>query len=198
MTTPPGRPVPRRTARERRALIAFVAISMLIVAGLSLAAWKHWQRTHPGDFGAEPHHCELVTPETVHRLVPTSYGGREGRGSCSWSAPREESPTRAGIFLQSSVLTEDLAAEDLREERGKTLGWEKTSPEDVTAIGDEAFVRSRTENPERPAAAQVCFRLSNMVVRVTYTRADTDREAARAGAVDAAREAADHLRASVR
>nr|WSX48771.1 hypothetical protein OG409_07305 [Streptomyces sp. NBC_00974] len=61
-----------------------------------------------------------------------------------------------------------------------------------------AHRRFRTADPERPAVAQVCFRLSNVRVDLTYTRADSDREAARAGAVDAAREAADHLKASVR
>ncbi|MFD9302765.1 hypothetical protein ACFWCB_08760 [Streptomyces sp. NPDC060048] len=197
MTTPPGMPA-RRPFRERASLIALVVIGLLIVTGLSFVGWRHWQRNHPGDFTAEPRPCTLVSPQTVHRLVPTSYGGRGDADSCSWSAPREESPTRAGVFLQAFVLTEDLAVEDLREDRADTLGWEKTPPVDVTGIGDEAFVRFRSTGPERPAAAQVCFRLSNMVVSVTYTRADTDREAARAGAVDAAREASDHLKASVR
>ncbi|WP_328301898.1 hypothetical protein OG389_31290 [Streptomyces sp. NBC_00435] len=197
MTTPPGRPA-RRPPRERATLIALVLIAPLLAAGLALAAWKHWQRTHPGDFAAEPHSCELVSPQTVHRLVPTSYGGRDGDGSCSWSAPREEGPNRASVFLRAFVVTEELAAEDLREDRANTLGWEKTTPTEVTGIGDQAFVRFRSSAPERPVAAQVCFRLSNMVVNVTYTRADTDREAARAGALDAAREAADHLKASVR
>lgn len=36
------------------------------------------------------------------------------------------------------------------------------------------------------------------MVTLTYTRTDSDREAARAGAVDAAREAAEGLMASVR
>lgn len=197
VTTPPGRPA-RRPSRERAALIAFVLIAVFVVAGGGLVAWKHWQRSHPGEFTAGLHPCELVSPQTVHRLVPTSYGGREDHGSCSWSAPREESPKRAGVFLQSFVLTEDLAAEDLRKVRGEALGWEKTAPEDVPGIGDGAFVRFRATDPERPAVAQVCFRLSNARIDVTYTRADSDREAARAGAVDAAREAADHLKASVR
>ncbi|WP_405486966.1 hypothetical protein [Streptomyces sp. NBC_00096] len=197
MTTPPGRAAPRQF-RARATLIALVLIGLLLATGLSLVAWKHWQRNHPGDFTAAPHSCELLSPQTVHRLVPTSYGGRDGEGSCSWSAPREEGPNRAGVFLQAFVVTEELAAEDLREDRANTLGWEKTAPAEATGIGDEAFLRSRTTAPERPAAAQVCFRLSNMVVNVTYTRADTDREAARAGALDAAREAADHLGASVR
>lgn len=196
MTTPPGRPA-RRSFRERASLVAFLLIAVLIVAGLSLAGWKHWQRAHPGDFSAEPRSCGLVSAQTVHRLVPTSYGGREDRGSCSWPTPREEGPNRAGLLLRATVLTEDLAVEDLHEERANTLGWEKKAPADVGGIGEEAFVRLRAD-PERPAVAQVCFRLSNMVVHLTYTRADTDREAARAGAVDAAREAAENLRASVR
>ncbi|MGW6690198.1 hypothetical protein [Streptomyces sp. NPDC054961] len=197
MTTPPDGPA-RRPFRERAALIAFVLISVLVVAGCGLAAWKHWQRSHPGDFTADPHPCELVSPQTVHRLVPTSYGGRDDHGSCSWSAAREEGPKGGGVFLQSFVLTEKLALEDLREERETTSGWEKTTPAEIPGVGDEAFLRFRTADPERPAVAQVCFRLSNVRVDLTYTRADSDREAARAGAVEAAREAADLLRASVR
>ncbi|MBT2452253.1 hypothetical protein J7F03_35390 [Streptomyces sp. ISL-43] len=197
MTTPPGRPA-RRPFREWASLIALVVIGLLVITSLSFVGWKHWQRNHTGDFSAEPHSCELVTPQTIHRLVPTSHGGRDGKGSCSWSAPREEGPKRTGVFLQAFVVTEDLAVEELHEDRDNTLGWEKAPPADVTGIGDEAFIRFRTADPERPAVAQVCFRLSNMVVNITYTRADSDREAARAGAVDAAREAADHLRASVR
>ncbi|MFG2875398.1 hypothetical protein ACGFYU_10370 [Streptomyces sp. NPDC048337] len=48
--------------------------------------------------------------------------------------------------------------------------------------------------PGGAASAQVCFRRSNMVVWVAYARGDADRQAARAGAVDAAREAAARLR----
>ncbi|MGW6706422.1 hypothetical protein ACWGDE_16215 [Streptomyces sp. NPDC054956] len=197
MTTPPGRPA-RPTFRERASLVAFVLLGVVLVTGLSFAGWKHWQRTHPGDFTAEPHGCALVSPGTIHRLVPTSYGGREEKGSCSWSAPREEGAKRAGVFLQSFVLTEDLAAKSLREDRNDNMIWEKAAPEDVVGIGDEAFLRFRTSDPERPAVAQVCFRLSNMVVNVTYTRADTDRAAARSGALDSAREAAAYLKWSVR
>lgn len=197
MTTPPGRPA-RRPFRERASLIAFVLIAVLVVAGCGLAAWKHWQRSHPGDFTADPHPCELVSPQTIYRLVPTSYGGRDDHGSCSWAAAREEGPGRGGVFLQSFVLTENLALEGLRADRENTLGWEKAGPADLPGVGDEAFIRFRTADPERPAVAQVCFRLSNARIDITYTRADSDREAARAGAVDAAREAAEHLEASVR
>ncbi|MBT2472164.1 hypothetical protein J7E97_30985 [Streptomyces sp. ISL-66] len=197
MTTPPGGPA-RRPLRERVSLIALVLIALFIVAGCALAGWKHWQRSHPGDFTAGLRPCELVSPQTIHRLVPTSYGGRDDHGSCSWSAAREKGTERGGVFLQSFVLTEDLALDGLRDDRANTLGWEKTAPADLPGIGDEAFVRLRTADPERPAVAQVCFRLSNVRVDVTYTRADSDREAARAGAADAAREAADHLKASVR
>lgn len=199
VTTPPSSPEPR-PLRGRGTLVALILIMLFLVSGLGFALWKQWERSHPGDFTADPHYCELVSPQTVYRLVPTSYGGRLDKGSCSWSAPREKGSPRDGIFLQAGRLTEDLAVKHLREERGNLLGWEKNAPENVSGIGDEAFIRFRTPDPEgkHPAVAAVDFRLSNLVVTVTYTRPDTDREAARAGAIEAAREASDHLKASVR
>ncbi|MFE2283014.1 hypothetical protein ACFXDJ_02380 [Streptomyces sp. NPDC059443] len=199
MTTPPGRRPGRRPARLRLStLTSLLLMALIVVPSCGFLGWKYWQLEHPGDFTADPRPCELLSPQTVHRLTPTSYGGRLESGSCSWAAPRAEGPNRSGIFLRPSRVTESLAVKNLREERDDLLGWEETTPAVVTGVGDEAFIRFRTPDPARPATAQVCFRLSNLVVTLTYTRADSDREAARAGAVDAAREAAERLRASVR
>ncbi|WP_371618899.1 hypothetical protein [Streptomyces sp. NBC_00454] len=194
MTTPPGKPARLRPA----ALTSLLLMALVVLPICGFLGWKYWQLDREGDFTADPRPCALLSPETVHRLVPTSYGGRDESGSCSWSAPRAEGPNRGGIFLQPFRVTESLAVKDLREERENLLGWEQTTPAVVPGVGDEAFIRFRTPDPERRATAQVCFRLSNLMVILTYTRSDSDREAARAGAVDAAREAAALLRESVR
>ncbi|MBT2481516.1 hypothetical protein [Streptomyces sp. ISL-94] len=101
---------------------------------------------------------------------------------------------RSNVHLRPFRLTVDLAREDMREDRTDASGWEKDTVEDVPGIGDEAFLRFRKTVPGAPVSAQLCFRRSNMVVWLTYARSDDDRQAARAGAVDAAREAAARLR----
>ncbi|MFI8275648.1 hypothetical protein ACIGBH_12180 [Streptomyces sp. NPDC085929] len=192
MTTPPASPAPRPQV-PLAVIIAICAFALLLIPFAGLAAWKSWERAHPGEFTADPPFCELLTPETVHRLVPTSYGGRADAASCSWSAPREEGPNRAGVHLLASRLTEELAGKDLRKQRGDLPGWEKNTVADVPGVGEEAFVRYQAQQSGGRITAQVTFRRSNMVVAVAYTRTDGDREAARAGAVDAAREAAGRL-----
>ncbi|MFC9292608.1 hypothetical protein ACFTWH_09950 [Streptomyces sp. NPDC057011] len=172
-----------------------VALLLLVAAAAGFGAWRWWERAQAGEFTADPHSCELVTPETIHRLVPTALGGREDAGACTWSAPRVEGTYRSNVHLLPFRLTVDLAREDLRETRADETGWEKDTAEDVPGIGEEAFLRFRKAPPGGPASAQVCFRRSNMVVWVAYARADDDRRAARAGAIDAAREAASRLRA---
>lgn len=197
----PGPRPPRPLGRPATLLV--LGLAALTAAGFG--GWRAWERAHPGEFTADPRYCELLTPQTVHRLVPTSYGGRADASACNWSAPREEGPNRAGIHLFAVRLTEELARKDLREQRGDQLVWDKDSVADVPGVGDEAFIRFRSSPsssaPATPAAgitAQVAFRRSNMVVTVAYARPDGDREAARAGAVDAAREAAGRLAAAVR
>lgn len=188
MTTPadPARP-------SRRALVALAAL--LVVVFAALGAWRWWDRAREGDFRADPDFCRLVTPETIHRLVPEAYGGRADAASCSWAAPREKGTYRANVHLFASRLTVDLARKELREERtGGELGWEKDTQEDLSGVGDEAFLRFRPPTPGKAVTAQVVFRRSNMVISVAYARSDDDRRAARSGALDAAREAAARLR----
>lgn len=120
---------------------------LIVVPAGGFLGWKYWQLNHPGDFTADPRPCELLSPETVHRLVPASYGARAENGSCSWAAPREEGSNRAGIFLQPSRVTESLAVKDLREERENLMGWEQTTPAVVPGLADEAFIRFRTPDP---------------------------------------------------
>ncbi|MFD9724104.1 hypothetical protein [Streptomyces sp. NPDC059072] len=187
MTTPadPAKP-------SRRALVTLTAL--LVVACAAFGAWRWWDRAREGEFRADPDFCRLVTPETVHRLVPEAYGGRADAASCSWAAPREKGEYRAGVHLFASRLTVDLARKDIREQRTVgELGWEKDTQEDLSGLGDEAFLRFRPPTPGKAITAQVVFRRSNVVISLAYARGDDDRQAARAGAIDAAREAAARL-----
>ncbi|MFF8381039.1 hypothetical protein ACF07V_33450 [Streptomyces sp. NPDC015661] len=185
MTTP-ARP-------SRRGLIG--AALLIVVVTASIASWRWWDRAQDGEFSADPSFCTLVTPETIHRLVPEAYGGRKDVASCTWAAPREKGKYRAGVHLFASRLNVDLAHEDFRDLRAEDEpGWEKNTQEDLLGLGTEAFLRFRPPVPGKTITAQVVFRRSNMVISVAYTRSDDDRQAARAGAIDAAREAAALLR----
>ncbi|MGG8409007.1 hypothetical protein ACM614_21635 [Streptomyces sp. 12297] len=182
MTTPAPQP-------SRGALIAAIALIVMVLA--AFGAWRWWDRAQEGEFRADPHFCGLVTPETIHRLVPTAYGGREDVSSCTWAAPREKGKYRASVHLFASRLNVELARKDVREDRtGGELGWERSTQEDLLGIGDEAFLRFQPPEPGKHITAQVVFRRSNMVVSLSYARADDNRQAVRAGVVDAAREAA--------
>ncbi|HEY9372511.1 hypothetical protein [Streptomyces sp.] len=174
---------------SRRAFIALIASTVIALA--AFGAWRWWDRTQDGEFSADPSFCRLVTPETIHRLVPESYGGREDTASCTWSAPREKGKYRANVHLFASRLDVELAQKDMREQRGGgELGWEKGTQEDLIGLGDEAFLRFQPPTPGKNITAQVVFRRSNVVISLAYARSDDDRQAARAGAIDAAREAA--------
>ncbi|WP_369145167.1 hypothetical protein [Streptomyces sp. R44] len=178
---------------SRRAVIALIAL--IVMAFAAFGAWRWWDRAQDGDFSADPELCRLVTPGTIHRLVPEAYGGREDAASCTWSAPREKGKYRANVHLFASRLNVELARNDLREERADGgPGWEKDTQEDLIGLGDEAFLRFRPPTPGKNITAQVVFRRSNMVISLAYARSDDDRQAARAGAIDAAREAAGLLR----
>ncbi|WP_329625238.1 hypothetical protein OG357_36845 [Streptomyces sp. NBC_01255] len=99
--------------------------------------------------------------------------------------------TGANVHLFASRLNVELAEKDMREQRTDgELGWEKDTQEDLLGLGDEALLRFRPPVPGKNITAQVFFRRSNMVISVAYARSDDDRQAARAGAIDAAREAA--------
>lgn len=184
--TTPAKPA----APSRRALAA--AIALIVIPLAAFGAWRWWDRAQEGDFKADPQpYCRLVTPETIHRLVPESYGGREDVASCTWAAPREKGKYRANVHLFASRLDVELAQKDMREQRADSAPlWEKGTQEDVIGLGDEAFLRFRPPVPGKNITAQVVFRRSNMVISVAYARSDDDRHAARAGAIDAAREAA--------
>ncbi|MBT2404913.1 MULTISPECIES: hypothetical protein [unclassified Streptomyces] len=197
MTTLPEPPAPSRR-KMIAGLIALVLAAVVIVAGSALAMRKSWERSHPGDFKADPVYCELLTPETVHRLAPTSYGGRADTSSCTWAAPRAERPSGAGIHLLALRSNEKVSHAEVRRERTNLLGWEKDTVADVPGVGDEAFIRFSAPEGRAEIRAQVVFRRSNVVVYLSYKRADTDREAVRAGAIDAAREAAGRLKSATR
>ncbi|MCX5015037.1 hypothetical protein OG765_29315 [Streptomyces sp. NBC_00555] len=109
--------------------------------------------------------------------------------------PWEKGKYRAGVHLFASRLIVDLAREDMREMRANgELGWEKDTVEDLPDLGDVAFLRFRPPTPGTSITAQVTFRRSNLVVSLAYTRSDDDRQAARAGAIDAARDTLARLR----
>ncbi|MFB7592452.1 hypothetical protein [Streptomyces sp. NPDC056169] len=187
--------IPSSSAAPSR--LAFASVVALIVVTLAAFwAWRWWDGEQEGEFAADPRaYCGLVTPETIHRLVPEAYGGREDTASCTWAAPREKGKYRANVHLLASRLDVELAEEDMREQRTDgEPGWEKGTPEDLIGLGDEAFLRFRPPVPGKNITAQVVFRRSNMVISVAYARGDDDRQAARAGAIDAAREAASLLR----
>ncbi|MDV5147347.1 hypothetical protein R1T08_25025 [Streptomyces sp. SBC-4] len=193
MTIPPeaaGPVVPTRSAAPSRLVFA-AAIALIVVTLGAFWTWRWWEGEQEGEFKADPQFCELVTPETIHRLVPEAYGGREDVASCTWAAPREKGKYRANVHLFASRLNVELAEKDMREHAADgELGWEKGSQEDLLGIGDEAFLRFSPPVPGKNITAQVVFRRSNMVIYLAYARSDDDRQAARAGAVDAAREAA--------
>lgn len=184
---PPAKP-------SRLALAA--AIGLLVVPLAAFGAWRWWDGAQEGEFTADPQpFCRLVTPETIHRLVPESYGGREDVASCTWSAPREKGKYRANVHLFVSRLDVELAEKDMREQRADEGPlWEKGTKEDLLGLGDEAFLRFRPPVPGKTITAEVVFRRSNVVISVAYSRSDDDRQAARGGAVDAAREAVALLR----
>ncbi|MFF0428126.1 hypothetical protein ACFYUJ_27455 [Streptomyces sp. NPDC004520] len=161
----------------------------------TIASWRWWDRAREGELRADPNFCELVAPETIHRLVPDAYGGREDVASCTWAAPRKTGEYRAGVHRFASRLNVDLAREDFRDQRAEVEpGWEMNTQEDLLGVGEEAFLRFRPPTPGKTITAQVVFRRSNMVISIAYTRSDDDRQAARAGVIDAAREAATLLR----
>ncbi|MEU2240412.1 hypothetical protein ABZ572_13545 [Streptomyces sp. NPDC018338] len=188
-TTPTSAPAPPPAKLSRRAFVTWIALTVLVFS--AFGAWRWWDRAQDGEFRADPHFCGLVTPETIHRLVPEAYGGREDTASCTWAAPREKGKYRANVHLFASRLDVELAEKDMREQRaGGEPGWEKGTQEDLIGLGDEAFLRFRPPTPGKNITAQVVFRRSNMVISLAYARSDDDRQAARAGAVDAAREAA--------
>ncbi len=177
----------------RRPLIA--AVLLIVVVSASVTSWRWWERRQAGEFTRNPYYCELVAPETIHRLLPTAYGGREDLGSCTWAAPREKGVYRANVHLRASRLTVETARENYREQRsGKERGWEKGTQEDLPGLGEEAFLRFGPTDPGKNITAQVVFRRSNLLITITYARSDDDREAVRAGAIDAARDAVAHLR----
>lgn len=193
MTIPPeaaGPVVPTRSAAPSRLVFA-AAIALIVLTLTAFWAWRWWEGEQEGEFKADPRFCELVTPETIHRLVPEAHGGREDMASCTWAAPREKGKYRASVHLFASRLNVELAEKDMREQRTDgELGWEKDTQEDLLGLGDEAILRFRPPVPGENITAQVFFRRSNMVISVAYARSDDDRQAARAGAIDAAREAA--------
>lgn len=134
---------------SRRGLIGTVLLVAIVTA--AVLSWQWWDRSQEGEFSSDAKFCELVASETIHRLVPESYGGREDIASCTWAAPREKGKYRAGVHLFASRLIVDLAREDMREMRANgELGWEKDTVEDLPGRGDVAFLRFR---PRRPARA---------------------------------------------
>ncbi|MCX5392211.1 hypothetical protein [Streptomyces sp. NBC_00094] len=191
MTIPSEPVVPAQPAATSRLAFA-AAIALIVVTLAAFWTWRWWDGKQEGEFAADPKpFCSLVTPETIHRLVPESYGGREDVASCTWSAPREKGKYRANVHLFASRLNVELAEEDMREQRADgELGWEKGTQEDLLGLGDEAFLRFSPPVPGKNITAQVVFRRSNVMIYLAYARSDDDRAAARAGAVDAAREAA--------
>ncbi|MCX5613148.1 hypothetical protein OHB39_37300 [Streptomyces sp. NBC_00047] len=177
---------------SRRGLIGTVLLVAIVTA--AVLSWQWWDRSQEGEFSSDPKFCELVASETIHRLVPESYGGREDIASCTWAAPREKGKYRAGVHLFASRLIVDLAREDMREMRANDeLVWEKDTVEDLPDLGDVAFLRF-PPTLGTSITAQVTFRRSNLVVSLAYTRSDDDRQAARAGAIDAARDTVARLR----
>ncbi|MDV9190921.1 hypothetical protein R6L23_22355 [Streptomyces sp. SR27] len=54
--------------------LAFAAaIALIVVTLAAFWAWRWWEGEREGEFKADPQFCELVTPETIHRLVPEAY-----------------------------------------------------------------------------------------------------------------------------
>lgn len=168
---------------------------LIVVVSAAVTSWRWSERRQAVDFTRDPYFCGLVAPETIHRLLPTSYGGPEDIGSCTWAAPREKGLYRANVHLRASRLTVDLARENFREQRsGDELGWEKDTQEDLPGLGEEAFLRFKPPTPGKSITAQVVFRRSNMLITIAYARSDDDCQAARTGAIDAARDAVTQLR----
>ncbi|UUU44188.1 MULTISPECIES: hypothetical protein [unclassified Streptomyces] len=177
---------------SRRGLIGTVLLVAIVIA--AVLSWQWWDRSQEGEFSSDPKFCELVASETIHRLVPESYGGREDIASCTWAAPCEKGKYRAGVHLFASRLIVDLAREDMREMRANDeLGWEKDTVEDLRPRR-RGVPPLPAPTPGTSITAQVTFRRSNLVVSLAYTRSDDDRQAARAGAIDAARDTVARLR----
>lgn len=176
---------------SRQVLTAGAIFIVLVVA---VGSWRWWDQSRNGEFEADPSYCALVSPLTVHRLIPNLASEREDTVSCTWAAPREKRIPRANVHLLAlRMATVDTAQRDIsreRDEYGKF--WERGTLEALSGLGDEAFVRFR-ETTDISISAQVMFRRSNMVVSVQYSRSDNDRAKARAGAIDAARDAMDRL-----
>lgn len=174
--------------RVSRWILTTAAIAAVLVA--AVFCWRWWDQSRSGEFGADPRYCELVSAQTIHRLVPDAAAGRAGTGHCVWAAPHELN--RSGVLLDAfRNSTPDDARDTFAHSRDDSL-WERGTMEDVPGLGDEAFIRFRTPT-DTTFSAQVVFRRSNMVVFVDYTRTDKERAKARAGVIDAAGEALDRL-----
>jgi Protein kinase domain len=135
-----------------------------------------------GRFATAPEVCTALTTETVNRLVPAGVR----TGTCGW---KKEEPPHNELVVETERLSRSLLTSGLKAAHERFARNRGSGAEDVADLGDEASMKTSDVQTD------VWFRVSNLVVTVTYRR-DTGDVPSRAGAVEAAREIAAYLRTS--
>ncbi|WP_411101388.1 hypothetical protein [Streptomyces sp. cmx-4-9] len=180
-------PRPRRGS----AVVAVFAVMVVAVAA-ALGVWWYQGRAQQGEFASAPRPCPLVSAGTADRLLGGRTEAVESLSSCSWGGAGLRADAQPVLQVQVTRMTVDEARDHFRRTKAEPMGKAGPMAADLSDFGDEAFVRPRYPAGGR-FTTEVHFRRSNVVVAVRYAPVEGDADQARAGAYDAAADAAARL-----
>ncbi|MBP2706619.1 serine/threonine protein kinase [Microbispora sp. RL4-1S] len=171
-----------RPARRRRTgRLALAAAAVLVVGvGAGLGAWRLTSGGGgPGAFAAAPDPCQSLTDAQVRGLLGSDAEARPVASACTWTERSSGSDRTLSVRYQVSsggagVRTATLDFAGRRAARAAGPGLR-----DEQALADEAFgcdlpgssegtADGSTDGTTDGVGAAVWFRLSNLVVEITY------------------------------
>ncbi|WP_196469712.1 serine/threonine-protein kinase [Planomonospora sp. ID91781] len=186
--------VPARTGRRRRLRVAAAVVAVSAAVGAAIA----WSTvTSPGDgpdrgrFAAAPEACDLLTVEQVRELVGQVTDPRMTKvDECTWNYLKRGVPYR-WISVQTQAVPPHgetpapeaarLLFESMRRETDSEAGGDtafgrqtRSRVRALPGVGEEAFARDYVRegaNISRTVCS-VWLRVSNLIVRVEWTRAE--------------------------
>ncbi|GGL41900.1 serine/threonine-protein kinase [Planomonospora parontospora] len=192
---PHGAPaVPARAGRRRRLRVAAAVVAVSAVAGAAIA----WSTVvSPGDgpdrgrFAAAPEACDLLTVEQVRELVGQVTDPRMTKvDECTWNYLKGGVPYR-WISVQTQAVPPHgetpapeaarLLFEGMRRETDSEAGGDtafgrqtRSRVRALPGVGEEAFARdyAREGTNISRTVCSVWLRVSNLIVRVEWTRAE--------------------------
>jgi hypothetical protein len=148
----------------------------------------------PGLFKRAPQACVIVSPDTVHRLVPAATIARGGgltASTCDYSG-KVGSRFRE-LRVETQIFTPAVSPDPVDDAKAAIGNRWADAREDpvvrtvemrhVAGLGDEAYERYATDKGQPTVVGEVVMRVRNSLVAVSYVE-----NAPAAGGADAARQ----------